>query len=155
MTKKNARVNSDEGRLLEAEEYLLATVAFVLADAMERSGLTQYQLAERLGVSEARVSQLLNAVGNPTVRTLARVADALNCKVHMRFRELEGAERRKLAHVAPASSLGSEPTPGKHGAVNDNLLSWTSFETTRRAWSQSKNSEPTRTSVELDYDVAL
>lgn len=154
MTKKNARVNSDEGRLLEAEEYLLATAAFVLADAMERSGLTQCQVAERLGVSEARVSQLLNASGNPTVRTLARVADALSCKVQMRFIELEGTERRPDAHPV-AAKRAEEPAAGVNAPVNDNLLAWTRFEETRRAWSRSKTSEPTRTSPELDYDVAL
>ena len=50
---------------------------------MRRQNLTQRQLAVRLGVSEARVSQLLNASGNLTVRTLARVASAIGCKVQV------------------------------------------------------------------------
>jgi len=94
MMKKSVRVRHDEGRFAQAEQYALATVAFVLADAMESSGLTQRQLADRLGITEGRISQILHANGNPTVRSLARIADALNCKIKIRFAELDAIDRR-------------------------------------------------------------
>ena len=60
-----------------------------LADALEKSGLTQRQVSDRLGVSAARVSQFFNAEGNPTVRSLAQFADAMNCKVAIQFVPLD------------------------------------------------------------------
>lgn len=71
------------GQPVEAEVQLRASAAAALASALRQRGLTQRQLAARLGVSEARVSQLLSASGNLTVRTLARVAGALGCKVQV------------------------------------------------------------------------
>lgn len=74
---------ADRLRLETAEVQLRASVAAALASALRRRGLTQRQLAARLGVSEARVSQLLSASGNLTVRTLARVAVVLGCEVQV------------------------------------------------------------------------
>jgi transcriptional regulator with XRE-family HTH domain len=44
--------------------------AFLLRDARRRAGLTQADLAERLGVSQAAVARLESARANPTVDTL-------------------------------------------------------------------------------------
>jgi transcriptional regulator with XRE-family HTH domain len=85
MTKKSVTKHSDEERHAFAEQFALASLALVLADAMEASGLTQRKLASRLGVSEARISQILAADGNPTVKSLARLADALGCKLKLQF----------------------------------------------------------------------
>lgn len=102
--KKIIRTRSEEERLIRAEQYLLATVAFVLADAMARSGVSQREIARRLDVSDARISQILNAAGNPTVRSLARIADALNCRVKFDFAELDPVDRRTDVQPRSASS---------------------------------------------------
>lgn len=52
-----------------------------IIDALHDSGLSQRQLAERMRVSEARVSLLLRPNANPTIKTLERIAAALNCKL--------------------------------------------------------------------------
>lgn len=49
--------------------------------AMEESGTTQGELAERLGKSDSRVSQILNNPGNLTLRAIIGVARALGRKV--------------------------------------------------------------------------
>lgn len=85
MAKKNLQPLIDETRLARAEEYALATVAFVVTDALELSGMSQRKLAEQLGVTEARISQIINATGNPTIKSLARLAEALECKVKVEF----------------------------------------------------------------------
>ena len=41
----------------------------------------QAELAERLGVSEGHVSQLLRASANPTLFSIEKVASALDCEV--------------------------------------------------------------------------
>lgn len=46
-------------------------------------GLTQAQLAEKVGTKQASISRLENAVGHPSLSFLTRVAEALNARVHV------------------------------------------------------------------------
>lgn len=60
-------------------------------------GLTQQQLAERLGVSQQRVAALLQFSGNPQLSSLLQLVDALE----MEFRLVPKSASSKA--VAPAS----------------------------------------------------
>jgi len=80
----------------------LATVALQLADVLQKKRVSQRQLAGRLGVTEARVSQILSADGNPTVRTLARIAAALDCAVVIRFEPTKAQKQERLAALGGA-----------------------------------------------------
>jgi transcriptional regulator with XRE-family HTH domain len=61
----------------------LAISAFTndVARVMDKKGVTQSELARRLGVSRARVSQLMQHKSSPTLRTMVEVANALGCEV--------------------------------------------------------------------------
>lgn len=59
------------------EELAVARTAMRIAAAMDEAAMTQKQVADVLGVAEARVSQILNGEENLTVKLLARIADAL------------------------------------------------------------------------------
>ena len=48
---------------------------------MVMQALSQSDLARRLGVSRARVSQLLQHKSSPTLRTMVHIANALGCDV--------------------------------------------------------------------------
>lgn len=66
--------NSEEN----AVEALVVSVQLALQRVMSANCVTQKELAERLGLSGARVSQILSADGaNLTLKTIARVALAL------------------------------------------------------------------------------
>lgn len=54
--------------------------------ARKEKGLTQTQLAKKMGSKQAVVSRLESGLANPTVRFLNRLADALNCRLEIRFR---------------------------------------------------------------------
>ena len=54
----------------------------LLREALERSGISKSELALRMRVTRARVSQLL-VDPNPTVRTLERVAQALGMSLRV------------------------------------------------------------------------
>jgi transcriptional regulator with XRE-family HTH domain len=70
-----------------AEEIALAQLGKALRLAMERAAVKRSQLAKRLGVTQARISQILAVAGpNPTIRTLARLANALDCDLHIELR---------------------------------------------------------------------
>ena len=76
----------------QAAELELAVVAAIRED-MATKGITQAQLANKLGVTRAYVSRLLNEDGcNLTLRTLAKLAAALGAKVEWDYSRLLDTE---------------------------------------------------------------
>jgi len=55
----------------------------LLTRAFAESGLTQRELAEQLGVTEGRVSQVLGAEVNPRVSTVARYLHAMGYRLRL------------------------------------------------------------------------
>lgn len=80
-----------EDELIAEERVVLAT-AELLAEAMERRGLTQAQVAKALGVSASEVSQRLSGRRNLSLRSLARMLHVLGFGVET---TLQGIERLK------------------------------------------------------------
>ena len=76
---------------------------------MEERGITQAELARRLGVSRARVSALLNGQPNTSVRTLMRIAYALDAVLDVSFGKPEALKARGLH--APEGVPQHEPEP--------------------------------------------
>jgi transcriptional regulator with XRE-family HTH domain len=68
------------------QEELILDATEALARALRSSGLTQSELAARLGKTKGFVSQILGGGKNLTLRTLADVAGALGCKVQIQLR---------------------------------------------------------------------
>jgi len=48
-------------------------------------GMTQMELAEKIGTRQSNISRLENGVGHPSVSLLKRVANALGAKLRIRF----------------------------------------------------------------------
>lgn len=66
---------------LKQYERLQADLASQIQNALEEDGLKQRELARRLGVTDACVSQMLRANGqakNKEIKSMARIANALN-----------------------------------------------------------------------------
>ena len=79
-------------------EALLIEISDQLNVAMEQQGVTQSELAERLGVSKSYVSRLLHGTPNLTLRTLVRLSNALNRRVQLDLADFAAAQGS--AHVA-------------------------------------------------------
>lgn len=62
---------------IEAQEDLVIDAQFLLHDLMVERGVSRAELARRVGISKARLSQFFNAKANPTLRTLAVLFQAL------------------------------------------------------------------------------
>ncbi len=61
-----------------AIEALVFSVQIALQKAMQKHGVTNKELAERLGMSPARISQIFSSNGpNLTLKTIARIQHAL------------------------------------------------------------------------------
>ncbi len=56
-----------------------------LQDLLAASGLNQEQLAHKVGVKPPQVSRILNALGNPTLDTLVKMAGALGYVPQLTF----------------------------------------------------------------------
>lgn len=74
------RTPADEQRA-RAEDELCVDVQMLISEVMVDLGVTQRELAKRLGVSEARVAQFFVPGWNMTVRTVASVLHALGQRV--------------------------------------------------------------------------
>jgi len=60
-------------------------VAVQLANAVARSGLTQKELADRLGWKTSRVSKVLHGASNLTLKTMLQVCEALGIDFDIHF----------------------------------------------------------------------
>ena len=58
-------------------------IAVQVMDLREKHGLTQAQLAQRCGMSQADISRIERGSTSPTTRTLQRIADALDAEVRL------------------------------------------------------------------------
>lgn len=116
------KLMSDIERRAFVDEFAIATVALAIAEAIKNAGISQRELSERLGVTEARVSQILNATGNPTIKSLARLADVLG-------REL----RIELAHESHVPNHNAE------------------WQAADRTWAEKEEEEENETNEQEQY----
>lgn len=65
------------------------TMVFVTRNAL---GMTQKQLAERSGVSQANISRIENGSYHPSLSVLKRIADGFGKRLVISFEELEEGE---------------------------------------------------------------
>lgn len=56
-----------------------------MIDARKNSGLTQKQLSEKTGIAQADISKLETGSGNPSLRTLQRLAAGMGMRVKIEF----------------------------------------------------------------------
>ncbi|MGZ8362880.1 MAG: helix-turn-helix transcriptional regulator [Caulobacteraceae bacterium] len=87
------RHEADENyEALVAENSFISDLQIAIEEALVASGVTQSELANRLGVSEARISKILSGNGtNLQTRTIARIAYALGMRALVEFAENEQA----------------------------------------------------------------
>lgn len=61
------------------------TIMQAMIDARTSEGLTQKELSLRSGIAQGDISKLENGNGNPSVRTLRRLANAMGKKLRIEF----------------------------------------------------------------------
>lgn len=80
--KKVKRPNREYAIILE-EERLILDATEAICRVMDEQGVSRVELARRIGASKGHVSQLLDGGRNMTLRTLARLASALEHRAHV------------------------------------------------------------------------
>lgn len=56
-----------------------------MIDARKESGLTQKELSEKTGITQADISRLEKGNANPSLKTLQRLAAGMNMRVRLEF----------------------------------------------------------------------
>jgi ribosome-binding protein aMBF1 (putative translation factor) len=101
-----ARVTDMHERWLKEPKYRRAYDAlqedFVLAEAIiearKRAGLTQQQLARKMGSTQPVVARLESGRTRPSLRTLERLAEATGSRLLIRFQpRVRAAKKRVIA----------------------------------------------------------
>lgn len=57
-----------------------------MIDARRRTGMTQKQLADKTGIAQSDISKFETGGGNPSLRTLQRLAAGMGMVLHIEFR---------------------------------------------------------------------
>lgn len=113
-------------RLAYEQELLRGEAVEVIADLLDSHDISQRQLAERLGVGEARVSRILSGRENATLATIAELGDALGVRfalVAIPYEDRTGTpaaedppppdwldrQRRRIAATRQAHGVPSRP----------------------------------------------
>ena len=74
----------EEGKTIKVEEISPSMmVANTIAEARDKSGLSQKELAKLTGIDQSDISKIERGVGNPSVNTLDRIAKALNARLNV------------------------------------------------------------------------
>lgn len=106
---KESLKDPDSARLYR--EVLDEELSWLLAHLRELRGLSQKEVAERLGVSRSRISQMETSAGlSMTLEGLARYVQALGLTLRLEFRDEQGEVLARF-HVG-ADELLSEPLAG-------------------------------------------
>ena len=56
-----------------------------MIEARKNSGITQQELSERTGITQADISRLEHANANPSLKTLKRLAAGMGMQLHVSF----------------------------------------------------------------------
>ncbi|MBP3524319.1 MAG: helix-turn-helix transcriptional regulator [Clostridia bacterium] len=56
-----------------------------MVNARKNTGMTQKQLAEKTGINQADISKLEHGSGNPSLRTLQRLAAGMGMRLKLEF----------------------------------------------------------------------
>ena len=78
-----------EWEALEPERQITRAII----EGREANDLTQKQLSEATGIAQADISRLENGTGNPSIRTLKRLAAGLGMQLKLEFIPLAGARQ--------------------------------------------------------------
>lgn len=87
-------MDSDDAKRGYEQARLAYELSVQVREAREAKGLSQSQLAERMGTQQSVIARLEGGGITPTLPTLKRIADALGTKLTVGFEEPKKRSRR-------------------------------------------------------------
>jgi ribosome-binding protein aMBF1 (putative translation factor) len=89
LDKKSMQEHKRQDRQATVKEQLVLASAVI--DARKRAGLTQAELAKKMGTAQPVVARLESGRARPSIRTLERLAEATGSRLLISF-EMRGAK---------------------------------------------------------------
>ena len=68
-----------------------------LIEARIKSGLSQEELAQKMGTSQSTIARLESGTSMPSMRTLTRFAEATSCEMQIQFKQRPKSSRSRPA----------------------------------------------------------
>lgn len=96
---------------LKEQERLILEATEVISRCMQERGVSKAELARRVGRSRAYLTQVLSGSRNMTLRTLADLAHALDCRVTMSAKVAGGALAERPTVIQLPRDAGWEQDP--------------------------------------------
>ncbi len=116
MNDLNARIAEKLKDRSVEKKYLRAAVLYRLAAALlllrKQRGLTQKELAEKVGTTQTVISRLESASVKPSLETILKVAEALDAAVDVRLLPVESMRRGEESVDAEAETRKLDPLKG-------------------------------------------
>ena len=109
---------SGENQRIYSQEELIVDLSDSLHEIMSQKGVTQKEIAKKLGLSKARISKLFSGKSNMTLRTLSDICFALDVKPKWHFCHNNPSE---LMHVV----LNDTYSPNAEAENRDHVKSFT------------------------------
>ena len=94
-------IGSYEGDPEYEFDMLALEIGEQIVERMEELELTQADLARKMGVSRARISQILRGDDNLTLKSIVAVAIGLDCRVGMRLKPERASARPNRRDCRP------------------------------------------------------
>jgi transcriptional regulator with XRE-family HTH domain len=109
----SSRQQATEDRIDEELSRIITQLTDEINWHMRERGITRADLADRMGVSPGRVSQVLSGGENLTLRTLVGLATALDARFEVELNSLTdtGYAGRAMADAGEAAAENYRPLP--------------------------------------------
>ena len=76
-----------KGTTVEVREKSAVVLAGEAVEAArKKKGISQFELSGRTGIHQAEISKLKKGIANPSVKTLERIAEALDCRLEINLK---------------------------------------------------------------------
>lgn len=110
---------------LENEEFRKAYEALqpdhiirqAILDSRRLMGMTQKSLSKRTGISQGDISKLEKGIGNPSIKTLKRLAEGMEMTLKIEF--VPNETLRKIAEAVDGSCEAPEPADEDQDEICD------------------------------------
>ena len=85
----NERLEDPEFRKIWEESQPDYQIVLALAKARAKTGMTQKELSEKSGVMQSEISRIENGNGNPSLKTLRKLAKGMNMRLVIYFEPVD------------------------------------------------------------------
>ena len=89
---KTIEIPSDINEVQVFDYDIFSEIREQLVEARNNTGITQKELAQKTGLTQALISRIESGKSHPTIETLKKIADGLGLRLVVSLENIEGGE---------------------------------------------------------------